>query len=259
MVNLKKVRKDAPWAWLKGGFEDMMKTPVISIGYGLVFTVVGLLITAGLWMVGQGAVAPVLLAGFALVAPVFAVGVYRVNQVRESGLTPRLFDFWTISPDKLTQLALLSVLLLVFFLTWARLAQFIFVVMVSDTTLSVSQFLDYIFNNPAGLSLLVTGTIIGAVLAFVAYLVSALSFPMLTDQNVDAITAVVASVKAVFGQPFVMLTWALLIAFMVMVGMALFGIGLALTFPWIAHASWRAYKDFDPQPDTQMTGAPQAE
>lgn len=259
MVNLQTVRRDAPWTWLKGGFEDMMKTPVISIGYGLVFTLAGFLITGGLWMIGQGAVAPVLLAGFALIAPVFAVGVYRINQVRESGQSPRLFDFWSISPDKLTQLALLSVLLLVFFLTWARLAQFIFVMMVSDATLSIPQFLDFIFTTPSGLSLLLTGTAIGAVLAFVAFLVSAISFPMLTDQNVDAITAVVASVKAVLGQPFVMASWALLIVFMVGVGIVLFGIGLAVTFPWLAHASWRAYKDFRPEPDHELTGAPQTE
>ena len=259
MVNLQKVRKDAPWTWLKGGFADMMRSPVISIGYGLVFTLIGALITIGLWMVGQAAVAPVLLAGFALIAPTFAVGVYRINQIRESGQTPRVFDFWSISPEKLTQLALLSVLLLVFFLTWARLAQFLFAMMVSETSLSVGEFLNYIFNDPAGLTLIVTGTVIGAVLAFVAFIVSAISFPMLTDQNVDAITALVASVKAVFGQPFVMLTWALLIAFMVAVGIALFGVGLAVTFPWVAHASWRAYKDFDPQPDTALTGAPQAE
>lgn len=259
MVELQKVRKDAPWSWLKGGFEDMMKSPVISIGYGLVFTFAGFIITFGLWSIGQSAIAPVLLAGFALVAPAFAVGVYRINQVREAGHNPKLFDFWSIPSDKLTQIALLSVILLVFFLSWARLAQFMFAWFVQDSMMPFGDFMGFLFTDPAGVTLLTVGTATGAILALVTFLVSALSFPMLTDQPADAITAVVASVKACLAQPFVMVTWAFLITFMIAAGIALFGVGLAITFPWVAHASWRAYKDFAPKPDITLTGAPLAE
>ena len=84
MVDLDTTRRDAPWAWLKQGFSDMMSAPVISIGYGLVFTLVGIAITIGLWSIGQATLTPVLAGGFALIAPAFAVGIYRVSQVRES-------------------------------------------------------------------------------------------------------------------------------------------------------------------------------
>ncbi|PWE18480.1 hypothetical protein DDZ18_02425 [Marinicauda salina] len=249
MVRLKKVRRDAPWDWLKSGFADMMKTPAISIGYGAVFTLVGIGITLALWMGGQAAAAPVFVAGFALVAPAFAVGVYRINQVREAGHAPRLFDFWAIPPSRLGQLALLSVLLLVFFLTWARLAQFLFAYFAHESYMPLGEFSRFALTDPAGLTLIVVGTAIGAVLAFAAFMVSALAFPMLADQDVDAVTAVVASVKAVLAQPFVMITWAWLIAFMVAVGGALFLVGIAVAFPWLAHASWRAYRDFAPEPE----------
>ena len=59
MVTLEKVRRDAPWAWIKGAIDDMRAAPFISIGYGAVFTIIGLLITVGLWSLGQGAVVPV--------------------------------------------------------------------------------------------------------------------------------------------------------------------------------------------------------
>ncbi len=71
---------------------------------------------------------------------------------------------------------------------------------------------------------------------------------MLVDQDVDAVTALVASVTAVRRQPFVMFTWAWLIGFMTLAGTAFFLVGLALAFPWLAHASWHAYKDFAPVP-----------
>ena len=92
------------------------------------------------------------------------------------------------------------------------------------------------------------GTIVGGFLAAVAFAMSAISFPMLIDQDVDAVTAMVASFKAVFAQPFVMLTWAWLIAFMVVAGSVVFLVGLAVTFPWIALATWHAYRDFAPSP-----------
>ncbi len=248
MVELETVRRDAPWAWLKGGFEDLKAGAPISLAYGLAFTLTGLAITVGFIAMGWGAAIPVVAAGFALVAPAFAVGIYRISQIREAGGSPRLLDFWTIDPGRITQLALLSVLLLVFFLTWARLAQFIFAWLAHGQSLTLQGFLPFLFENPAGLALIVVGTVVGALLAFLAFTVSALSFPMLADQDVDAVTAVVASVKAVKNQPFVMINWAWMIAFMIGAGGLLFLIGIAVTFPWVAHATWRAYKDFNPRP-----------
>ena len=258
MVRLKKVRRDAPWSWLSGGFADIMAHPVISLGYGAAFTLIGIAITLGLWRAGMLALIPVLVGGFALVAPVFAVGVYRINQVRDAGGEPKLLDFWRISPSRLTQLGLLSVLLFVFFLLWARLAQFLFAMFAHGTEMRLDAFMDFIFATPNGVILLGVGTAVGAMFAFVAFMVSALSFPMIMDKDVDAITALVASVKAVFTQPFVMGVWAIQIAFMTAVGGALFLVGLAVVFPWIAHATWRAYQDFAPEAEPSAQAASSA-
>ncbi len=249
MVTLDPVRKDAPWTWLKGGLEDLKAAPTISLGYGAMFTLIGIAITFGAWRLGLGGFIPVLVGGFALVAPSFAIGIYRISQVRDSGETPGMLDFWKLSGSKLTQLSLLSVLLFVFFLAWSRLAQFLFAMLAgSDTDFRIGTLQNFLFTDPSGVLLLVIGTAIGAALALVAFMVSAISFPMLVDQDVDAVTAVVASIKAVTSNLFTMLTWALIIAVAVAVGGAVFLIGLAVSFPLIAHASWRAYKDFNPRP-----------
>ena len=248
MVTLEQVRKDAPWSWIKGAIDDMVAAPVVSLAYGLAFTIVGLAITVGLWALGQGGLIPVLAGGFALIAPASAIGIYRISQMRDAGETPGLMDFWTIPGSRLTQLALLSVLLLVFFLTWARLAQMMFAMATHGSDFQLNAVLPFLFTDPAGVALVVIGTAVGAVLALAAFTVSALSFPMMVDQDVDAITAVVASIKAVKDQPMVMLTWAWIIAFCTAAGLAVFLVGTAITFPLIAHASWRAYKDFNPRP-----------
>lgn len=248
MVTIEKVRRDAPWAWLKAGLADLAAAPGISLGYGAVFTVAGIAITLGLTAVGLGGLAPVFVAGFALVAPAFAIGVYRISQVRDAGATPRLFDFWSLPAGRLTQLALLSVLLLVFFLAWARLAQFLFAMFAHGSDFSLTNVLPFLLTDPQGLALMVVGTLIGGALALGAFTIAAISFPMLADQDVDAFTAIAASVKAMKAQPGVMLTWAWLIAVITILGSAALLVGLAFTFPLIAHASWRAYKDFAPRP-----------
>ena len=66
---------------------------------------------------------------------------------------------------------------------------------------------------------------------------------MLIDRDIDAVTALIASVDAVKRQPFVMFSWGLTIAIMTFAGAASI-IGLAIVFPWLGHASWRAYKSF---------------
>ncbi len=248
MVKLETVRRDAPWTWLAGAVEDMKAAPVVSLGYGAAFTGIGLAITLGLVLAGYGGFAPVLVGGFALVAPMFAVGIYRISEIRDRGDTPGLFDFWSISASRLTQLGLLSVLLFVFFLAWARLAQFLFAMLTSDADFQLGTLQNFLLTDPSGVMLLVIGTAIGAVLAFAAFTVAALSFPMLVDRDVDAVTALVASVKAVFTQPSVMVFWAVIIATTTAIGAAFFLVGLAVTFPLIAHASWGAYKDFNPTP-----------
>jgi len=255
MVTLQKVRRDAPWNWLKAGWADMMRAPGVSLSYGLIFVGIGVLITGGLWMLGLGAIAPIPLSGFALIAPALAIGIYQVSRALERGEVPRFRVIISRFPDRITQIAFLSLLLLLLLMAWLEIAQFMFVIIAPGTPLSPGPFLEFSLSEPAGMTLLVLGTIVGSLLAGVAFAISAIAFPMLVDQDVDAVTALVASVTAVRRQPFVMFTWAWLIGFMTVAGTAFFLIGLALVFPWLAHASWHAYKDFAPSPSASPSAS----
>lgn len=248
MVTLNKVRRDAPWSWLKAGWEDFVRAPQVSVLYGLIFVGAGLAIVVGLWAIGQTSSIPVAMSGFALVAPALAIGIYQVSRAMERGEKPRFRIMITRYPARLTQIGFMSVLLALLLMIWFRSAQFLYIGIVPAGPFELGPFINYMLTEPAGLTLLVVGTLVGAFLASVAFSISVLTFPMLVDQDVDAITALIASIRAVFSQPFVMITWAWLIAFWVIAGSALFIVGLALAFPWIAHASWHAYKDFDPRP-----------
>jgi hypothetical protein len=248
MVTLEQVRKDAPWSWIKGAIDDMVAAPVVSLAYGLAFTIVGLAITVGLWALGQGGLDP---GSGGRVRPDRAgLGHWHLPDQPDArcGRDARphgFLDDFRLAPDPAgaAERAASGVLP---DLGAAGADD----VRHGDPRLGfpAQRVLPFLFTDPAGVALLVIGTAVGAALALAAFTVSALSFPMMVDQDVDAITAVVASIKAVKDQPMVMLTWAWIIAFCTAAGLAVFLVGIAITFPLIAHASWRAYKDFNPRP-----------
>lgn len=258
MVTLQRVRRDAPWSWLKAGWHDLRRAPLVSVGYGLLFVAIGLAITAGLWRIGMTSWIPVAMAGFALIAPAFAIGFYQVSSKLDAGETPRFADVWLLDKGKIGQVALLGVFLIILLLFWVLIAQALYAYFAFGDFRPAGDFTRFALTSPRGLALLGVGTLIGGVLAAFAFSISALSFPMLVDQDVDAVTALVASVKAVRAQPFVMLTWAWLIAFWIALGSVAFLAGLAVIFPWLGHASWRAYQDFAPSPSPSRSVSPAA-
>jgi uncharacterized membrane protein len=87
------------------------------------------------------------------------------------------------------------------------------------------------------------GTAVGAVLAAIAFAISAVSIPLILDRDVGAFAAMATSVSAVVVNWRVMIGWAALIALFGAVGLASFYIGLAVILPLIGHASWHAYRD----------------
>jgi len=246
MMELQHVRRDAPWKWLRVGWQDFVKAPQVCLAYGAIFVLIGLAVSAGLTSIGLASAIPVALSGFALVGPAIAIGLYQVSRALERGETPRFRIVISRMPDRLSQIGFLSLLLLLLLLVWVRAAQFLLVLIAPFSPLDPGPFIDFLLSDGAGLTLLAVGTLVGGVLATLAFSISVLAFPLLVDRDVDAITALMTSLKAVASQPFVMLTWAWLIVFAIGAGIAAFGVGLAITFPWIALASWHAYRDFLP-------------
>ncbi|WP_421789720.1 DUF2189 domain-containing protein [Hyphobacterium sp.] len=242
-VKINTIRPGAPMRWLKAGANDLRRAPMVSIGYGLIFVAIGVALTGGLWKIGAAAWIPVALSSFALVAPLFAVGFYQVSKHLDEGKSVTFGDVWLISGEKISQVAFLGLLLIILLLGWARIAQFLYAYFATQNYASIAEFTSWVLGDPAGLMMAVVGTIIGAGLALAAFAISAISFPMLIDREIDAATAMIASVKAVRRNPFAMLTWAWLIAFWTILGTGLLIVGLAVVFPWLGHASWRAYRE----------------
>jgi uncharacterized membrane protein len=233
---------DDPWNWLAAGWRDMWRKPALSLGYGAAFVVIGLLITVGFWLAGFESIVPALGAGFTLLGPVLALGLYEMSRRYESGEAVHLRDVVAVPLPAPTQIAFLAYTLMFLYLVWMRLATLTYALFTHGDYTPLPEFMRFALTTEAGLTMIVVGTAIGGVLAFIAFAISVISVPILLRHDVDVLTAMGFSIKTVMSYPGPMLLWAWLIAVLTAAGIATLFLGLIVVFPLIGHATWHAYR-----------------
>lgn len=243
VLTVQKIAKDAPWEWLANGWKDMWATPAISLVYGFVFFAVSVCLTSGLMVLDLLPLVLPLAAGFMLMGPLLAMGLYETSRRRARNETLTLLQALFVNPAAPAQLGFIGVVLMIVLLVWIRIATLLFAIFYGTASFPPFQeFVPMLLFTFQGLSLLAVGSVIGGILAFTIFAFSAISVPMLLDRDIDAITALIASVDTVRQNFMPMLLWAWLIAVLIGFGIATLFVGLIITFPLIGHATWHAYK-----------------
>ncbi len=237
------VPRDRAWYWLELGWKDLWRHPTLSLGYGLVFVLVGGAITYGLWQAGLSSTIPIAIGGFALVGPMMAVGLYEMSRRMQFDLPVRLNNIIFVKAASPIHLLYIGFVLLFAFLVWSRIAIMLYALFVSSTYLPLNDFSQFLLGTPQGLAMMVIGTVIGGGIALTIFAMTALSVPLLLDRNMDAMEAVVRSVQVVMKNPKPLLCWAWIIAMLIAVGTITAFIGLVVVFPLLGHATWHAYDD----------------
>lgn len=237
------VGMDRPWAWLSAGWRDLVAAPKVSLAYGAVFAGFGLAITVGAWSAGIIYLTLPLAAGFMLIGPILAVGLYDVSRRLSLGETPSLDQAIAAWRTNRTQIALMGMVLLIIFLFWIRIASLLVALFFSKSALSLGTLIQETLFSVNGISFLFVGSFIGAVLAAVVFALSAVSVPMLLDRPVNVFTAMATSWEVTRRNPKTMALWAGLIVLFAGVGLVTFYIGLIVALPLLAHATWHAYRD----------------
>jgi uncharacterized membrane protein len=244
---VRRVPLDAPWDWLARGWRDLCAQPLVSLAYGAVFTALALAITGGLVLAGGEALIPVLAGGFVLLGPLLAAGLYETSRRREAGKRVSLLEVFDIGAAAYGRLALFGVVLLFAFFAWVLIA-FVLLMMFLGTA-SVpppSELVHTLLFTNAGQGLLVAGTLTGALLAAIVFCVSTIAGPLLLAKDIDVVSAVVTSVRAVSHNTGPMLLWAALIAGFMAQGIVTLFVGLIVAFPLLGYATWHAFRALVP-------------
>lgn len=228
---------DAPWRWLRKGWADVRRAPALTALFGAVIVIVSLLIALLAWRLGRFALLATLLSGFVFIAPLICVGLYCVSRELERGRVPKLADSFELARRVMGQAAVFALAQGVIILLWSRAGMVI-------TALSPTIEGDRL----ALLEYLAIGSAAGSVFAALTFAVAAVSLPLIADRDIDMVTAGISSVNAVLRNKGPMTLWAAIIVVLTALGFATAFIGLGIVMPWLAYASWHAYREtMDPQ------------
>lgn len=229
---------------LRLGWEDFKAIPTHAIILALVYPVLGLVLAR---VVMGYSVLPLLFpmaAGFALLGPFAALGLYELSRRRERGEEPTASQALAVlqSPSFGAMLAL-GAILMVLFAVWIACAQSIYVATFGyEPAASVPDFLGRIFSSDQGMTLIVAGCGVGFLFALAALCISAVSFPYLLDRHATAPEAMLASLRVVAHNPITMAAWGAIVAALLVLGTIPFFLGLTVVIPVLGHATWHLYR-----------------
>jgi uncharacterized membrane protein len=241
---VRRIELDRPWSWLAAGWRDLCRAPRVSLLYGVLFALASYAITFGLWWAGLIYLILPMVCGFLIIGPLLAVGLYEISRRLETGAPVSLGAAVMAWQRNGGQIALMGVVLLLLLFAWIRLAALLFMLFFGLEPPSFAGLFVATFLNPGALPFLIVGTAIGAVLAALAFAISATSIPFLLDRpDSNVVTAIATSVTAVKQNPGPMLFWAVLVVGFAGAGLITLYLGLIVTLPLIGHATWHAYRD----------------
>jgi uncharacterized membrane protein len=190
-------------AALVKGVDDFSAMPSYALFLCIIYPIAGLVL--GRLAIGYD-VLPLLfplMAGFALVGPFAAIGLYEMSRRREQGLDiswRHVFD--VRHRPTFGAIVTLGVLLMAIFLIWLAVAQAIYVATFGYLpAASIPDFFQQVLTTPEGWTLIVVGNAVGFLFAVLVLTISVVSFPLLIDRDVGAAGAIVTSTRVVLPEP----------------------------------------------------------
>lgn len=222
-----------PIKWLSLGLKDLLRTPGLSVVYGVLFAAIPWVITYLVALTGWHLIILPAIVCFMLLGPFLAAGLYDVSWEMEKGHKPSLsHSLHAISRNAVNEWGF-GIMLMVLMIFWLRVASLIHALYPSQEILSFDSLLPF----------LTLGTIVGGVFTVGMLFVTAFTQPILMERKVDLATAVLTSVNAVWVNKVPMLIWGGIIFSMVAIGFVTGFIGFIFLMPLLGYASWHAYID----------------
>lgn len=237
---VRNVGLSAPLRWLAAGAADLRRSAPVSLAQGVGFAAFGFVATALAW--DRPHLVTALASGFFLVAPILALGFYEISRRLSLGEAPGYRDAWRAGSRNPESIGLFGLALALMIIAWERMSAILFGLFFGGSLPDAQSLLDTVLFSGGHVGFLAAYVGVGAVFAAVAFALAVVTVPMLIDWNVDVVTAMMTSMKAVAANPLPMLLWAALIVVLVAVGIATLFVGLVITLPVVAHASWHAYR-----------------
>ncbi|WP_145104133.1 DUF2189 domain-containing protein [Cereibacter sediminicola] len=228
---------------LFAGIRDFRRAPAFGLFFSAVYVICGWIILLALTTSGNFWWILPAAAGFPILGPFIACGLYEVSRRLELGLPLRWGQvLGVVVAQKDRQIPSMAAVVVIFFLFWNFLSHMVFALfMGTQPIVNISSSLDS-FMTANGLTLLAVEMLIGAVFASILFSITVVSLPLLLDREMDFVTAMITSVQVVQANPVLMLSWGVTIGGILFFAMLPGFLGLLVALPVLGHATWHLYR-----------------
>jgi len=225
------------------GLRDFQALPLWGLAVGAFYAAGGIFIVLCITALHMTYLAYPFAAGFALLGPFAAVSLYVVSRCREQGEKPslRIIVAAIRARSEVGWMALVSVFMFIMWMYQARMLMALFFGLHASFT-TIRQFIAVVLSTNEGLAFLLVGNTEGAVISLILFSLTVVSFPLLIDREVDFVTAMITSVRAVVTNPVPMIGWAVVVVVLLIVSALPFFLGLLVTLPVLGHTTWHLYR-----------------
>lgn len=227
-------------AALAAGWRDFLAYPAFGLFFAAFYAIGGAVLVYGLIKLGEGAWSIPLIAGFPIIAPFAAVGLYEVSRRRQLGLPINWHAIiWALRGRGDDQVLMVAGIVFVAFSFWMILAHGIFAIFMAESGIGAENV--EMLLQPVAIAMLLVGSLVGAIFAFALYAITVMSLPMLCDKDVDFITAIIVSLGTIRSNKSVMIGWAAIIAVSTFLAILPAFLGLFVVLPVLGHTTWHLY------------------
>jgi uncharacterized membrane protein len=217
--------------------------PTLSLAYGVLVFLLSVGVVVGLFWLGWDYILFPALAGFLVVGPILATGLYEKSRCLAAGQPVTLRQMLFVKAASGGQIQFVGVMLCGLMLLWMRAAVIIYALFFGLLPFpGLNHVAAMLFTTPIGWALLIVGSMIGGLFAAFTFAISVLSIPMLLTEPVDALTAMGMSMARVWNNLPVMLAWGAIVLALWLASVLVGMLGLIVVFPLLGHATWHLYQ-----------------
>ncbi len=228
---------------LMNGLSDFFAAAKYGLFFGGIYAAGGWLLIVLLFQLGLPYLVYPLAIGFALIAPFIACGFYFIShQLEEKNPLSWGRAFGVVKAMFSRDLGWMALVTGFSLFIWLDMAAFITLSFFGFKLVSIPDLFNLILTTQKGAVFLLVGNTVGAVIAFIVFSFSVVSFPMLYHRDIDFVTAMVTSVRMVMKNPVPMAVWCVTIATLIVLSLLTGLLGLLIVLPVLGHASWHLYR-----------------
>lgn len=233
----------AALGWLAAGWRDFRCNPGPSLAYGVFLFVLSWGVLVGLRATGLLYLALPSVAGFLIVGPFLALGLYEKSRRLATGEPGRLGTMLFVRPRSRGQLAYAGLMLGLLVLFWLRAADLLYALFFGLNPFpGAGEALTNVLSTPRGWALIATGSAVGGLFAAFAFAISLFAVPMLMAERRDALTALGVSFAMTTQNLAPALAWGVIVAAGLALSAATGLLGLIVIYPVLGHGTWAAWR-----------------